>query len=260
MLHLHTQTPTQLLDQVFAQKAQKISFEVLSSSLTSYMKYPYPSEIADLCTHLLDGQKEMTKPQLSQNLQKALDFSPIAEQTIKSVKHILDKYRQTLDTALDMEEDEGTFDLNGLKEALSNTDMDLSKEQYDYVLFMAFSDTKNVKKLTRKFLGDGHRDELSSIKENSRESAKAKESEDKYSEYNEGKILLFHILEDKNLQDSEEEDDEEASPAKSEQSIKVSQSDDGDQPVCAHKPIDAGISEQQVLNVGKSNCIFILIS
>ena len=65
---------------------------------------------------------------------------------------MIDKYKETFETALEMEEDDhGWFDLNGLTEALKGSDIVLNNDQYDYLAYLLYLNTKDVKLLKQAF-------------------------------------------------------------------------------------------------------------
>ena len=77
-----------------------------------------------------------------------------------------------------MEEDyDNNFDLNGLNQALKNTDVELDSNQYEYLIWIYFQQTKDVRKLKRVSLQiEKKNPSLSSIKEEKEESYNEKHS------------------------------------------------------------------------------------
>jgi len=96
-----------------------------------------------------------------------------------------------------MEEDsDNCFDISGLKEALNCIDLDLTEDQFDFLVWLLYQSTKDVRKMKNDLLADGipkNNVSLSSIKEekddsnieNSHAKASHRESEnDDYSGFN----------------------------------------------------------------------------
>ena len=130
------------------------------------------------------------------------------------VREIINKYRETFETALELEEDDDNwFDVKGLSEALKNTDLQLSEDQHHYLVWLLYQHNKDVTKLKKINLEEPHNNvSLSSIKEekyskdesqvdrNSPNKIFGKEPSENYSEFNE---------EEKNLNMSEDDDQSE---------------------------------------------------
>ena len=190
------------------------------------------------------------------------------------VKETVDKYRETFETALELEEDdENCFDLVGLSEALKNSDIQFTDEQFDYLVYTLFQVSKDVRKL-RRDMGEPHVGKnnisLSSIKEE--KDSKDESNMDKFSPEKETKNQATEELKYSEFDDDEEDevekkleesDDEDYPKSKTERSVKIDESDEQPddspevKPQIEHKPVpqqnpEDHLTEQQMLDIAES--------
>jgi hypothetical protein len=177
------------------------------------------------------------------------------------VKEVVDQYKETFETALEMEEDDqGWFDLNGLTEALKGSDILVNDDQYDYLVYLLYLNTKDVKLLKRALNAGGNKNNasLSSIKEenNSKDESNLELSPEKRPKSsNEGEE--YSVFEEERKMDQSEGTPLPFEPRKAEKSVEVEQSEDAFEPN-NEKDINnksdeldreqEEISEQQILN------------
>jgi hypothetical protein len=219
-------------------KDQTIEIHVLEKKLDKFMHYSYKEDIAEFSKYLTQGKPNVGKQQLSSLLNtniKFIKFDDSSEKKLK-VKSTIEKYKETFDTAIEMEEDHhNRFDLVGLKEALKNTDIEFSEEQFDYLVWILYKQTKDVRKLKRFGTGNPrNNDSLSSIKE------------EKYSK-NESNIDKFSPKKSDKKEDSEYSDDEEKESQNeaSEKSVKIIQNDEN------LTNLNKELNDKQILEMGK---------
>lgn len=180
------------------------------------------------------------------------------------VKEVIDQYKETFETALEMEEDDqGCFDLNGLTEALKGSDIVVNDDQYDYLVYLLYHNSKDVKLLKRALNAGGNKNNasLSSIKEenNSKDESNLELSPEKRAKSSdEGEE--YSVFEEERKMDQSEGTPLPFKSKKAEKSVEVEQSDDADESDNEKDANDKSnelereqdeINEQQILNLAE---------
>lgn len=85
----------------------------------------------------------------------------------------MERCRETFETAIELEEDdEGCFDVQGLREAVRNAEVDLAEQEFECLAYRFYQQTRDVHRLRREAEGAAVKNNtsLSSIKEDKDES------------------------------------------------------------------------------------------
>lgn len=167
---------------------QDIDIKTISQNLKIFMEYSKPEEIEDLTLFLSQGEGKVSKDLLLHAITTKIGFKKLNDSEGKThsayiievlkIKEILERWIETFEAAIELEEDyDNNFDLNGLNQALKNTDVELDSYQYEYLIWIYFQTTKDVRKLKRVSLKVQKKNpSLSSIKEEKEESYNEKHS------------------------------------------------------------------------------------
>ncbi|CAI2367351.1 unnamed protein product [Moneuplotes crassus] len=137
---------------IFTNNAKEVSIscETLAKRLQSFMAYSAPQEIDQLCVEICDGENKTSRDLLTKSITRDLRFKKFDQNTNTQLKiiELIENYRETFDAAIEFEEDhEGCFTISGLKEALTTVDLLLSEQQYDFLIWLLYQETKDVRKL-----------------------------------------------------------------------------------------------------------------